>query len=109
MKKKSLYPSAIIDGERVVLTPVRVLHETWMKEPAYRKEYDALEWKYQLIGALIDARTKRGFSQEKLAKKIGTKQSAISRFESGTGNPTVEFVQKLADALGLQFKIVVQK
>ena len=107
--KKRAYKKIVVDGEEVTFRPFRELHDEWMKEPEFKKEYDALEWKYQLYGALIDARTKRGYSQEKLAKKIGTKQSAISRFESGRYNPTVEFVQKLSEALGLQFKITVRK
>jgi ribosome-binding protein aMBF1 (putative translation factor) len=73
-----------------------------LRDPAFKKAYDALELEFAIIGALIDARAKRGMTQEKLAKKIGTKQSAIARFESGRSNPTFAFVQKLSDALGLK-------
>ena len=41
-------------------------------------EYEKLEPKYKLIGDLIEARLKKGLTQEQLAKKIGTKQSAIA-------------------------------
>ena len=98
-----------IDGKALEARPFRVLHQELMKEAAYRKEYESLEWKYQLYSALIKARTRKGFSQAESAKRIGTKQSAISRFESGRYNPTVEFVQKLSEALGLTFSIVVRK
>ena len=39
-------------------------------------------------------------TQEALAKKIGTKQSAIARFESGKTNPTISFLSNIAEALG---------
>ena len=73
-----------------------------LKNPVFKKAYDDLDLEFAIIGALVEARAKRGMTQEKLAKKIGTKQSAIARFESGRSNPTFSFVQKLSDALGLQ-------
>lgn len=76
--------------------------ERKLRNPAFKKSYDALDFEFAIIGALIDARAKRGMTQEKLAKKIGTKQSAIARFESGRSNPTFAFVQKLSDALDLK-------
>lgn len=73
-----------------------------MKKPGFKKAYDDLELEFAIIEALIRARSKRGMTQEKLAKKIGTKQSAIARFEAGRANPTLAFVQKLSDALDLK-------
>src|SRR3989344_1350740 len=76
-----------------------------LKNPAFKKAYDDLELEFAIIGALIDARAKRGMTQEKLAKKIGTKQSAIARLESGRGNPTLAFVQRLANVLNLDLNL----
>jgi transcriptional regulator with XRE-family HTH domain len=39
---------------------------------------------------------------------MGTKQSAISRFESGKANPTLDFLYRLADALGAQMKVTIK-
>ena len=36
---------------------------------------------------------------KELAKKCGIKQSNISRIESGKANPTIKFLQKIAQAL----------
>ena len=46
--------------------------------------------------------------EKQFAKKIGTKQSVISRLESGRANPSVAFLKKLASALNshLQIKFV---
>jgi ribosome-binding protein aMBF1 (putative translation factor) len=79
-----------------------------MLNQKFKEKYNALEWKYQLINALIAERNKKGYSQTILAEKIGTKQSAIARFESGRYNPTVDFIQKLSSALGLTLTITIQ-
>lgn len=42
-----------------------------------------------------------------LQKKIGTKKSNISRFESGKYNPTLDFMAKMADGLGKEIKIII--
>lgn len=77
-----------------------------MKDPEFRREYEKLEPEFALASALIEQRIKGGLTQAKLAKKMGTKQSAISRFESGRTRPTMEFYTKLAAALGMRIKVV---
>ena len=44
-------------------------------------------------------------TQADLAKITGTKQSAISRLESGTYNPSVAFLRQIASALKSKLKI----
>lgn len=78
-----------------------------LSNPEVKKQYDKLEPEYALISLLIEQRIKKGLTQASLAKKIGTKQSAISRFESGTYNPTISFLYKIADALNTKVKITV--
>lgn len=80
----------------------RDVHERAMKDPVYRKAYEDLDLEFAIIEALIRARAKRGMTQEKLAAKIGTQQSAIARFEAGRANPTLSFIQKISDALDLK-------
>ncbi len=78
-----------------------------LRDPGLQKAYDALEPEFQIVKYLIDQRLQRGMTQTQLAKKLKTKQSAISRFESGASNPTIEFLHKLADALDAKLKITV--
>jgi DNA-binding XRE family transcriptional regulator len=59
------------------------LKEQWMKNPAFKAEYDALEDEFSLARQLIEARTRAGLSQAELAQHMGTTQSAIARLESG--------------------------
>lgn len=49
---------------------------------------------------LREARRRHGVSQAQLAIRAGTRQSAISRIESGRVSPTFETMQNLLDLLG---------
>lgn len=49
---------------------------------------------------LREARRRHGVSQAQLAIRAGTKQSAISRIESGGTSPTVETLRELLHLLG---------
>ncbi len=75
--------------------------------PGVKKAYEDLELEFRLIRAIIDQRLKKGVTQKELAEKVGTKQSAIARFESGNANPTLSFVQKLSTALNLKIRVGV--
>ncbi|MBI4990975.1 helix-turn-helix transcriptional regulator [Candidatus Gottesmanbacteria bacterium] len=76
-----------------------------LKNPKIKAEYDKLQPEFALIQAMIDARIQKRVTQKELAKKIGTKQSVISRLESGRANPSVGFLKKLAAALNTRLEI----
>lgn len=80
-----------------------------LKDPEFKKEYDALEPEFALIRQSIEKRIQKELSQADLAKKMGTKQSAISRFESGSYHPTMNFMNKVATALGLKLKVTFEE
>ncbi|OGU11876.1 MAG: transcriptional regulator [Ignavibacteria bacterium GWB2_35_12] len=73
-----------------------------MKDPEFKKEYDRLEPIYGLIRELIRYRIKNGLTQEELALRIGTKQSAISRLESTKQMPSLSFLRSVANALDME-------
>lgn len=51
------------------------------------------------IGRQVElARAMRNLTQRQLADLLDTKQSSISRVESGSSTPTISFLMKLADA-----------
>jgi transcriptional regulator with XRE-family HTH domain len=57
-------------------------------------------------GELIRAtRIRRGLSQERLARRAGTQQSAISRLEADEISPGVETLDLLLRAMGEQLEI----
>jgi ribosome-binding protein aMBF1 (putative translation factor) len=75
------------------------------KREGVRKAYSELQPELQIVRKLALARSKRGFSQRKLAQKIGITQSALARFETGRTNPTLSFLQKITSGLGLKLLI----
>ena len=81
----------------------------WRKEvledAELKAEYDRLQPEYAVIQAILDARIKKGVTQKELAQKIGTKQSVISRLESGRANPSIGFLKRLAQALNSHLEI----
>lgn len=81
------------------------LRKELLKNSEFKKEYEKMQPRYEATVALIEARLKTGLTQKALAKKIKTKQSAIARLESGNANPSIGFLQKLAEALGKKLVI----
>lgn len=88
------------------LTTFRQIHNKWLKNKDYKKAYKQLDLEFSLIAALIQCRLRKGITQKQLAEKIGTRQSSIARFESGTYNPTIAFVQKLANAMNAKIQVL---
>jgi DNA-binding XRE family transcriptional regulator len=72
----------------------------FQEDPNLKSEYDALAPIYELQRQVIQMRLDAHLSQKELAELIGTKQSAISRLENGNYNPSIEFLSKIATALG---------
>ena len=52
-------------------------------------------------------RLKKDFSQEELALKAGLSRNAIWKIETVRVSPTVETLDKIANALGLDFSTLV--
>ena len=80
-----------------------------MKKPEFRKAWHELDPEFELLESMMKARTKKGITQAELAEKMGTKQSAISRFEhSGFAKASVETLKKMADALDSRLVVKLQ-
>ncbi len=79
-----------------------------LQDKKVTREYENLEPRYQLVSQLIEARVKKGITQKELANRIGTKQSAIARLESGVSNPSIAFLEKVTSALGSKLMIQIK-
>lgn len=76
-----------------------------LKDPKVKAAYDALGPEFEVIEAVIAKRIEKKMTQKDLARKVGTKQSAISRLESGSANPSIGFLQKIARAFNTNLHI----
>lgn len=83
----------------------REVKDLLLSNPEVKNEYDSLAITYDIKREIIKLRVEQGLSQKELADRIGTKQSAISRLESGDYNPSIEFLSKVAHALGKEIHI----
>ena len=79
-----------------------------LRNKEFREEYERLAPEFELASMLIRKRIEKGLTQGELARKIGTKQSAISRLESGGYNPSFALLKKVAEALHADLKISIR-
>jgi transcriptional regulator with XRE-family HTH domain len=79
--------------------------EILKKDPGVLKEVERLEPFYQIIDQLLSLRIEKNLTQRELAALINTTQSCIARLESGNYNPTLRFLQKIADACDKKIEI----
>lgn len=79
--------------------------EILMKDPEVRKAWKETRLEYEVARALILARVKKRLTQAQLAKKLKTKQSVISRVESGQTTPSLSFLKRLAAVLNLSLSV----
>ena len=79
-----------------------------MQDEEFKKEYERLQLRYEVISQLIDARKEQNLSQAELAKRVGTQKSNISRLESGNYNPSLDFLIKVVHCLGKDLEIQIR-
>ncbi|MDM1071622.1 helix-turn-helix transcriptional regulator [Empedobacter brevis] len=61
-----------------------------------------------LIEQIKERRKVLDITQETLAEISGVGLRTLKQFESGKGNPTLETLQKLCDALGLEIRLEIK-
>lgn len=76
-----------------------------LKDPEFRTEWEALEPERQIIRAIIEGREEKHMTQKQLAEVTGIAQADISRLESGTANPSLRTLKRLAAGLGMELKV----
>lgn len=74
-------------------------------DPEVLEELKKNELEYQVISEIIRVRTERKMTQAQLACLVGTRQSNISRLESGQYNPSLRFLERVARAMGKKLEI----
>ena len=76
-----------------------------MQDPEFVAAYRAFDPEFQVARQVIKLRLERGLSQKQLAAKAGTAQPNISRLERASINPSLQFLQRVAQALDAEIEI----
>ena len=76
-----------------------------MQDPAFRAEWDAQEPERQIMRAIVEGREESGMTQKQLSDITGITQADISRLESGTANPSLRTLKRLAAGMGMALKL----
>jgi DNA-binding XRE family transcriptional regulator len=92
---------------RLKYVTLEEMHEKSMRDPEFRREYEALEVEFSIINDMIRKRIEKDMTQEDLAKKTGIDQATISRLESGNYNPSIKFLERIAKGLGGKLKVAI--
>ncbi|CAN7541685.1 helix-turn-helix transcriptional regulator [Pararhizobium sp. LjRoot235] len=87
------------------MTKIADLKKRLMDNPEFRQEYEKADAEFQLVEALVRARTKAKLSQAEVARRIGTTQSAIARLEGGGVSPSLVTLRRYAEATGAKLEI----
>ncbi len=76
-----------------------------LKDDGFRQRWEEFQPEFQAMRALAEARIKNNLSQKELAERSGIHQSEISRIESGTRNPSLKILNRLARAMDMEMMI----
>ncbi len=87
------------------MTKLSTLKRKMLVDPEARKEYERLGPEFEISSELIAARKRAKLSQEDLANRMGTTQSAIARLESGHKMPMMQTIQRYAEATGSRVRL----
>jgi ribosome-binding protein aMBF1 (putative translation factor) len=88
---------------------VDILKKRLGDSPERRQEIDQEKERFSAACIIYDARTKAGLTQRELAKKVGTKQSVISRLESADyDGHTLGMLLKIAKALKMKLHLSLE-
>lgn len=79
------------------------------EERVTTEERQRITFEAELIGKLIEARDKKGYSQRELAELSGVKQPAIARLESMKSTPQIDTLLKILAPLGYTLAITPLK
>ena len=79
--------------------------ETQLQDDEFRKEYESMQPEFDVIKAMIAARTSQNMTQKELAERTGIHQADISKLENGTRNPSLNLLKRLAEGMGMVLKV----
>lgn len=79
-----------------------------MKDPVFAAAYEEIQPEMAIIQAIIDARESCHMTQKELSERTGIAQTEISKLENGNRNPSIKLLQRLANGLNMNLKIIFE-
>lgn len=79
--------------------------EDSMRDPEFKREWDAQAAEREVMRQIVEARKDAGMTQAELAEACGMKPANLCRLENGNGNPSVATLSKIAQGLGRRLEI----
>lgn len=80
------------------MTGLDSLDREYRESSEFRKHSDRSARRVQIADMIIGLRQRMGWSQRELAERLGTKQPAIVRIESGNHLPSMLMLERIAEA-----------
>lgn len=79
--------------------------EEELQDPEFRAEWEALEPDFQIAQAILEYRARTGLTEEQLAETSGISLMYFRRLESGTANPSLRTLKRLAAGMGMALNL----
>ena len=88
--------------------PFETVRERWNADPNYRVVRDEIAPEMELAFAMSEARHRAKLSQAEVARRIGTSQAMVARWETGKSAPTTTSLRRFAQATGSTLQIQLE-
>ena len=87
------------------MSELQALIKEQLKDEEFKREWEKLEPRYQVIKQILKLRIKYDLTQKQFAEKVGTTQAVVSRIENGNVNIGIDFLERVAKAFGKQVEV----
>ena len=82
-----------------------VIDRELRNDPEFRREWERTRIAREVAIRVVTYRATRHLTQDELGAKLGLKQPAVARLETGEHLPSVLMLGRLAERLGMEFHI----
>lgn len=79
-----------------------------LKDPEFRAEWERTAVPRALALYLMRVRRERGLTETEFARQLGMSQPAYARLDLGEHVPTIKTLKKIANVLGVAFRIDIR-
>src|SRR5947209_8630272 len=78
-----------------------------LQDPAFRDEWERAALAREVALRVTQYRAEHDLTQAELGRRLGMKQPAIARLEAGDHEPSLATLHRLAQGLGMSFRIEI--